>query len=108
VAIVADNEPFLQALRLDVLPEGPELDGLVGAGTLGRSRVEIDYLSGQPRALFSCEPDAPRDECWAAPRCPRLPDSTSVHYCFDLPAHRLPAMCAPQTTGSCPAAPACN
>jgi hypothetical protein len=109
VAIVADNEPFLQALRLDVRPEGPELDGLVGAGTLGRSRVEIDYLSG-PRALFSCEPEAPRDECWAAPRCPRLPDATSVHYCFDLPAHRLSPQCAsaPQPTGSCPAGPVCD
>jgi hypothetical protein len=109
VAIVADNEPFLEALRLDVRPEGPELDGLVGAGTLGRSRVEIDYLSG-PRALFSCEPEAPRDECWAAPRCPRLPDATSVHYCFDLPAHRLSPQCvsAAQPTGSCPAGPVCN
>jgi hypothetical protein len=95
VAVVSDDEPFLQALRFDVRPEGPELDGLVGAGALGRSRVEIDYLSSQPRALFSCEEDAPRAECWAAARCPRLPDTASVHYCFELPAEKLPAMCAP-------------
>jgi hypothetical protein len=107
VAVVADNEPFLQALRLDVRPEGPELDGLVGAGTLGRARVEIDYPAGQPEALFSCEPEAPREECWAAPRCPRLPDATSVHYCFGLPAHRLPPMCAPPST-SCATTQTCN
>jgi len=106
VAIVADDEPFLQALRLDVLPEGPELDGLVGAGTLGRARVEIDYLSG-PRALFSCEPEAPREECWAASRCPRLPDATSVHYCFNLPAHRLATTCAPESTICSMTPPSC-
>jgi hypothetical protein len=107
VAVIADDEPFLQSLRLDVLPEGPELDGLVGAGTLGRARVEIDYPSGQTRALFSCEPEAPREECWAAPRCPRLPDATSVHYCFNLPAHRLPATCAPQSMAACFPLPMC-
>jgi len=102
VAVVADDEPFLQALRFDVRPEGPEVDGLVGAGALGRARAEIDYLSSQPQILFSCEPEATRAECWAAPRCPRLPDETSIHYCFDLPAHHLGAGCDQQMT--CPAA----
>ena len=45
VAVIADDELYLQGLRFDVRPEGPELDGVVGAGALGRSRVEIDYLS---------------------------------------------------------------
>jgi hypothetical protein len=97
VAIVSDDEPFLQGLAADVQPEGPQLDGLVGAGALGRSQAEIDYLSSQPRVVFSCEADAPRDACWAAARCPRLPDAQSVHYCFGLPAHGLPPTCAPTT-----------
>jgi hypothetical protein len=97
VAVIADDDPLLQALRFDVRPEGPELDGLVGAGALGRSRVEIDYLSAQPRALFSCEIDAPRTACWSAARCPRLPDHDSVHYCFNLGPQKLPATCAPST-----------
>jgi hypothetical protein len=95
VAVIADDEPFLQGLRFDILPEGPELDGLVGAAALGRARLELDYVSQSPRAVFSCETDAPRDVCWAAARCPQLPDHTSQHYCFDLPAHKLPAACAP-------------
>jgi hypothetical protein len=95
VAVIADEEPFLQGLRFDVRPEGPEVDGLIGAGALGRARVEIDYLSNSPRAVFSCELDAPRSECWAAARCPRLPDNVSEHRCFGLPPHRLAATCAP-------------
>jgi hypothetical protein len=95
VAVIADDDPYLQGLRFDVRPEGPELDGVLGAGALGRSRVEIDYLSGPPRAIFSCELDVPRSECWAAARCPRLPDASFQHLCFGLGYHGLAASCAP-------------
>ena len=82
-------------LRFDVRPEGPEVDGLLGAGALKRARVEIDSVSSAPRAVFSCEVDVPRTECWAAARCPRLPDAQSQHRCFGLPPHQLAPMCAP-------------
>ncbi len=95
VAVISDDDQFLQGLRFDVLPEGPELDGLVGANALGRSRLELDYLSSPARAVFSCETDAPRDACWAAARCPQLPDHSSTHYCFGLGPHGLPASCNP-------------
>jgi hypothetical protein len=102
VAVISDDEPFLQGLRFDILPEGPELDGLVGANALGRSRVELDYLSSPSRAVFSCETDAMRASCWAAARCPQLPDRSSPHYCFGLGPHGLPAKCAPPTDGGLP------
>jgi hypothetical protein len=95
VAVVADEEPFLQGLREDIRPEGPEIDGVIGAGALGLARVEIDYLNNPPRALFSCEAAATRDACWTAARCPRLSDGSQVHYCFGLGPHSLPARCAP-------------
>lgn len=95
VAVISDDDPFLQGLRFDVLPEGPELDGLVGANALGRSRLELDYLSSPSRAVFSCETDAPRGACWAAARCPQLPDRSSPHYCFGLGPQWLPASCVP-------------
>ena len=94
VAIIADDEPYLQGLRFDVRPEGPELDGIVGAGALLRSRVEIDYASSSKRALFSCETGVMRSECYAAPRCPRLPNPGDTHVCFGLPAHGLAPTCA--------------
>jgi hypothetical protein len=99
VAVISDDEPFLQGLRFDVLPEGPELDGLVGANAFGRSRLELDYLSSPSRAVFSCETDAARENCWAAARCPQLPDQSTVHYCFGLPPHGLPPRCAPPDAG---------
>jgi hypothetical protein len=100
VAVISDDEPFLQGLRFDVLPEGPELDGLVGANALGRARLEIDYLSSPARGVFSCEEDATRDVCWSAARCPQLPDHDHQHLCFDLPAHGLAPSCV---ASGCPA-----
>jgi hypothetical protein len=95
VAVIQDSEPFLQALRFDIRPEGPDIDGLVGAAALGAARVELDYLSDQPRAIFSCEAGTTRDACFAGARCPRLPDGDQQHLCFGLPSHGLPSMCAP-------------
>jgi hypothetical protein len=100
VAIIADDEPFLQALQFDILPEGPQIDGLVGAGALGRARLELDYISSPNRAVFSCEEDAPRSVCWSASRCPQLPDHDHQHLCFDLPAHGLPPTCIPSVCPS--------
>jgi len=99
VAVISDVDPFLQGLQFDVLPEGPQLDGLVGAQALGAARVELDYLSSPSRAVFSCEADVARSSCWAAARCPQLPDQSTVHYCFGLGAHTVPTNCAPT---SCP------
>jgi hypothetical protein len=96
VAIVDDEEPFLQAIRFDVRPEGPEVDGVVGAGALGRARVEIDYQSSSTRAVFSCEVEGvARAACYAAARCPRLPDHDHQHLCFGLGLHGLAPTCAP-------------
>jgi hypothetical protein len=102
VAVVDDAEPFLQALRFDIRPKGPDIDGLLGAAALGAARLEIDYVNDAPRAIFSCEPTATRDACYASARCPRLPDHDHRHLCFGLPAPTggspgfgLPGSCAP-------------
>ncbi|HVU51962.1 MAG TPA: hypothetical protein VHL80_14795 [Polyangia bacterium] len=95
VAVVDDAEDYLQALRFDIRPEGPDIDGVVGAAALGASRLELDYLNDPPRAIFSCEQNTPREACWAAARCPRLPDHDHLHLCFGLEAHGLPVTCAP-------------
>jgi hypothetical protein len=95
VAILEDAEPLLQGLRSDVRPEGPELDGIIGAGVLARTRLEIDYRSSSMRAIFSCDDNSDRTQCFAGARCPRLPDHTQQHACFGLPLAGLPAMCDP-------------
>ena len=73
------------------------------AGRRGRASGAPGWSSTisprRSRAVFSCETDAPRAACWAAARCPQLPDSSSVHYCFGLPPHGLPPTCAPPPDG---------
>ena len=108
VAIIPDEHPFLQALRFDIRPEGPELDGLVGVAALGRARMELDYRSSPARAIFSCEPGVPRSECWAGARCPRLPNQGDRHYCFGLPAHTLAPSCAQRMLALPREAPVCS
>jgi hypothetical protein len=95
VAVVEDAEPYLQALRFDIRSEGPELDGLVGAGALGAARLELNYGGDPAQAIFSCEGTAARETCYAAPSCPRLPDLEQTHLCFGLAPHRLPKTCSP-------------
>ncbi|HVZ75114.1 MAG TPA: hypothetical protein VHJ20_22180 [Polyangia bacterium] len=95
VAVIADDEDLLQSLRFDVRPVGPEIDGLMGAGALGPTRIELDYLSSPARAIISCEEGTPEATCYATSRCPRLPDHTQKHVCFGLPPTGLPTMCAP-------------
>ena len=97
VAVISDADPFLQGLRFDVLPEGPELDGLVGATALGAARLELDYLSSPGRAVFSCESGVPPTACRAAARCPQLPDRNAEHDCFGLGFHKLPDSCPPSS-----------
>jgi hypothetical protein len=47
VAVVPDDHPLLQSLRDELRPERPELDGILGAGALGRLRIELDYPNGR-------------------------------------------------------------
>jgi hypothetical protein len=94
VAVIRDDEPWLQGLRFDVRPEGPEIDGVLGAGALGPAHLEIDYRNNPHRLIAACD-GAARADCFAAGRCPRLPDKSQTHVCFGLPAHGLPQTCAP-------------
>src|SRR5205814_888126 len=97
VAIIEDSEPLLQGLRAAIRPDGPELDGIVGAAALQGVRVEIDYRGQPAHAIFSCDGAA----CRAVGRCPRLPGPGQTHTCFGLAAHGLPGMCN-NLTPACP------
>jgi hypothetical protein len=93
VAIIEDTEPLLDAVRKEVLPEGPQIDGFLGATSLARTHVELDYLGKNTRAIFSCEAAGADTRCRAVARCPRLPGRGQTRACFGLPAHGLPEMC---------------
>jgi hypothetical protein len=93
VAVIADVEPLLQAVRMEVRPLGPEVDGFLGAAALARTRLELDYVSKDTRAIFSCTPEAAQELCRSVASCPRLPAPGQIRACFGLPAHGLPQMC---------------
>jgi hypothetical protein len=99
VAVVPDGTPFLQGLRAEIRPEGPEIDGLIGAGTLARTTLEIDYRSQPARALLACASGTPQTSCWTRPRCARLSNPGDMRACFGQPARALPALCAPSGCG---------
>lgn len=95
VAVVPDGNPFLQGLRAEIRPEGPEVDGLIGAGALAHTTLELDYKGTPSRALFACAEGADQALCWTRPRCPRLSNPGDQRSCFGLPARMLPMMCEP-------------
>ena len=100
VAVVDDAEPFLQALRFDIRPEGPDIDGLVGAaGSSRRPRgSEVGLPSTTRRwAIFPPlrGPNVAAEACYVSSRCPRLPNQSDQHLCFGLPEQGLPVACAP-------------
>ena len=94
VAVVPDGTPFLQGLRAEIRPEGPEVDGLVGAELFAQTRLEIDYRSQPGRAVVSCGPGIARPDCYVAPRCPRLSTDSAIRACFGQRRRSLPMACA--------------
>jgi len=93
VVVIPDETPFLQALRAEVRPAGPEVDGLIGANVFADTTLELDYKNSPSRAIVSCASDAP-STCRVSPRCQRLENPGEEHACFGLTARKLPATCA--------------
>jgi len=93
VAIIDDGDPLLTGRSAQIFPDGPQIDGILGAAALRSARVEIDYRGQPARAIFSCAADATLVACRSIGRCPRLPGAGQTHTCFGLPTHALPGIC---------------
>ena len=52
VLIVPDSAPLLQALRFELRPAVPEIDGILGLDALAGTRLELDYPND--RLLLKC------------------------------------------------------
>lgn len=81
VVVVPDLSPVLQALRAELRPGLPEIDGILGMGAFTGSVLDVDYPNG--RVLFRCEPPAAGcvPDPARAPTCavrPQLPDPASA------------------------------
>jgi hypothetical protein len=54
VAVIPDTTPLLQALRDELRPELPELDGILAPGALEPLELDVDYPNN--RAITRCDP----------------------------------------------------
>jgi hypothetical protein len=91
VAVIGDDSTIVRSLNADV-PPWPQIDGIVGAGTLAGTRLRFDYL-GAPtdRVIAACEAGSAREACWTAPSCAGA--SRKGQICFGLTAEGGTKVC---------------
>lgn len=86
VAVISDLDPLLQALRNELRPQYPEVDGILGLGALAPTSVDIDYPN--QRVLFQCEDDS---QCTARPEVRSLNTLPEIAACVGGPADPVAA-----------------
>lgn len=77
VLIVADTEPTIQALRTELRPDRPEVDGILGSEALQALELDIDYV--HDRLLARC---IDRATCGARPALADKPARSYVNGCL--------------------------
>jgi hypothetical protein len=89
VLVVDDTDPTLQALRTELGPDQPEVDGLLGADALRSAEVDVDYP--HDRLIARCSgPD-----CLVRPQFTMESDRCRINQCIY----------GPVDTVGCPAPP---
>jgi hypothetical protein len=79
LAVISENSPLIQSLNAD-MPPNPQVDGIIGAGTLAGTRVRLDYTTTpQGRVVAACEDGSTREQCWPGPSCWA---TGKPHFCF--------------------------
>jgi hypothetical protein len=76
VLVVSDIDPTLQALRTELRPDQPEVDGLLGTNALRTAEIDVDYP--HDRLLARCT----RGNCTARPQLSERRDRTQVAGCL--------------------------
>jgi hypothetical protein len=89
--VVSNTSDIIRSLNADVPPK-PQVDGIIGAGTLAGTRLRLDYPAETGgRVVVRCEAGSARELCWAAPSCPPLSAGDQTHTCFGHAAAGLAA-----------------
>lgn len=76
VLVVADTDPTLQALRTELRPDQPELDGVLGTNALRTAELDVDYP--HDRLLARCAGDG----CVTRPQLATICDRTAINRCI--------------------------
>lgn len=78
VLVIPDADPTLQALRAELRPDQPEVDGILGADALQLLEIDVDYPHN--RVLMRCASDSP--DCTARPALSEAADRDQVAACI--------------------------
>lgn len=76
VLVVPDDNSTLQALRTELRPDQPEVDGILGTGVLRQAEIDVDYP--HDRLLARC----PGSTCSARPALAQEKDLCPVNRCI--------------------------
>ncbi|HET7500178.1 MAG TPA: hypothetical protein VFK02_04220, partial [Kofleriaceae bacterium] len=76
VLVVSDDDPTLQALRTELRPDQPEVDGILGTNVLGGAEIDVDYP--HDRLLARCAGAG----CVARPQLATESDVCPIKRCF--------------------------
>lgn len=88
LAVVSETSDLIRSFNQN-LGTNPQVDGIIGAGVLAGTRLQLDYPSQpQGRVIAACEDGSTRDACWAAASCPG-----QGQICFGQPVPKWAAVC---------------
>jgi hypothetical protein len=76
VLIVPDTEPTLQALRAELRPDQPEVDGLLGTNALRSAEIDVDYP--HDRLIARCT----QPGCLVRPQLTQAGDRCQINLCI--------------------------
>jgi hypothetical protein len=76
VLVVPDTEPTLQALRTELRPDQPEVDGLLGTDALRSAEIDVDYP--HDRLLARCT----QAGCLTRPQLTQESDRCQINRCI--------------------------
>lgn len=76
VLVVPDTEPTLQALRTELRPDQPEVDGILGTDVLRAAEIDVDYP--HDRLLARCR----GNNCSARPQLAQQSDICQINQCI--------------------------
>jgi hypothetical protein len=94
VLVVPDTEPTLQALRTELRPDQPEVDGLLGTDALHSAEIDVDYP--HDRLLARCT----QAGCLTRPQLTQESDRCQINRCIYGAADSVgcPVAAAPRST----------
>jgi hypothetical protein len=79
VLVISDDDPTLQALRTELRPDQPEVDGLLGSDAMRDVELDVDYP--HDRVLGRCSDS----RCSTRPALPDVADRDQVLGCLAMP-----------------------